>query len=121
MTFLVLQELMTRKAPFYNLQDATVIMRVSDGKMPSRPDAVTTHHRLNDAWWSICCLCWKTDPAKRPPMHDIIAIAEDESSHISSETFVSQAAFAPSTIAKKEVCACFLIRRVQWVDEDVLC
>ena len=32
-------------------------------KQPDRPNDDTTHSRMSDEWWNICCSCWTQGPS----------------------------------------------------------
>lgn len=59
-------ELSTGKLPFEDIKiDRGVTVRVLRG-MPDRP------RRMSNEWWDLCTLCWKSDPALRPTMMDLV-------------------------------------------------
>jgi len=68
------QELFTQEPPYHNIRDTRgVIQRILQGQ-PDRPTDETTHGRMTDQWWEICCLCWKRDESSRPLISDIVAV-----------------------------------------------
>jgi len=66
-----LQELFTRKDPFYPASSTISIMSRILKSPPDRPSAENTCFRLTDEWWGICSECWHHDPSLRPTMSQV--------------------------------------------------
>ncbi|KAI6014350.1 kinase-like domain-containing protein [Pisolithus marmoratus] len=67
-------ELFTRQPPFHDIELCSkVISRITQGPAPSRPSNDSTHFRLTDSWWRICCSCWQHEPSSRPSILDIVS------------------------------------------------
>ncbi|KAI6116494.1 kinase-like domain-containing protein [Pisolithus sp. B1] len=65
-------ELVTQTVPFSECRNSSaVVSRLLTGKLPPRPDEVSTHFRLTDTWWEICTSCWRYVPSSRPTVEDI--------------------------------------------------
>jgi len=45
-----------------------------NGRRPARPD----HRELSDRMWKTIASCWKSDPAKRKTMDEVVTILEAE-------------------------------------------
>jgi len=63
-----LQELFTRKDPFYPISGTgPIVLRILKGP-PDRPSPENTYFRLTDEWWGMCSRCWSYKPSSRPTM-----------------------------------------------------
>ena len=64
------QELLTRKLPYYHLNnEAAVIFAIATYKLPkfdADPALYATYI------WEMCLDCWKKSPAKRPTMTNLV-------------------------------------------------
>jgi len=67
----------TGNYPFYELaRDFTVILRILEGKKPTRPHPSSSaflQFKLTEAIWLIMECCWETRPSERPTIHHIIS------------------------------------------------
>lgn len=69
----MIQELFSREQPYSNVLDPSdVCTAVMKGVIPARPNDDATLERLNDAWWSLCCACWESDPDSRPAAQHVV-------------------------------------------------
>ncbi|KAI6127181.1 kinase-like domain-containing protein [Pisolithus sp. B1] len=70
-------ELFTRREPFHDIRNpACIIAHIVDGRLPCRPSDDSTHSRMTDEWWNLCCSCWKVEIPERPSMSTIVEIIE---------------------------------------------
>ena len=78
-----MQELFTRKSPFYYLTvSSAVISKIVRGHVPERPSIEDTCSRMSNMWWDMCTHCWKHDPSSRPTMAYIVKQIEKMVRHL---------------------------------------
>jgi len=63
-----MQELLTRKNPFYYLRVSELIFKIMKGHILERPSIEDTCSRMSNMWWDMCTHCWNYDPPSRPMM-----------------------------------------------------
>ncbi|KAF8517253.1 kinase-like domain-containing protein, partial [Hysterangium stoloniferum] len=64
-------EILTGKLPYYQIKnDPVVIMKITRGKIPPRPE-LSAAPFLSDHIWDLCEQCWRLDPHERPLMRQI--------------------------------------------------
>jgi hypothetical protein len=61
--------MLTRHAPFHELNEMGAAMKIVNGDRPSRP----TTSLSSDALWSLITSCWAHDPKARPSMRIIVS------------------------------------------------
>ncbi|KAJ3558631.1 hypothetical protein NP233_g11470 [Leucocoprinus birnbaumii] len=86
----VLYEVLTGKLPFYEYpRDATVMMQVIKGKIPSKP-ASNAGLELTLEIWQVMEYCWTRDPSRRPPIDGVVqALREAHPSALTQEPIAS--------------------------------
>ncbi|KAG6830416.1 hypothetical protein H0H87_008199 [Tephrocybe sp. NHM501043] len=69
-------EIFTGLLPFYNItSDPTVVLRILEGRTPSRPKAGSSpwkYYGLNEAIWELMEKCWTYHPVGRPTMSTVV-------------------------------------------------
>lgn len=80
-----MQELFTRKRPFYYLIGLNaLISKVMRGHVPERPSIEDTCSRMSNMWWNMCTRCWEFDPSLRPTIAHIVEQIEKMVSGLAS-------------------------------------
>jgi hypothetical protein len=65
---------MSGKHPYYDLKkDAVVLIQISYGQIPSRPQDTKVSSFLTDDLWIICQQCWTLQHTERLSMREIIS------------------------------------------------
>ncbi|KAF9646889.1 kinase-like protein [Thelephora ganbajun] len=65
---MVVIEIFTGRHPFHPHRDEQVIVLLSKGSRPGRPD----HQQFTPQMWSLTRKCWKKDPKKRPDIPKVL-------------------------------------------------
>jgi hypothetical protein len=69
-----MQEILTRKRPFYDISnDSRVMFAIMNGLLPTAPDRLEDGPICDQILWNMCQRCWLQDPSLRPLMGDIVA------------------------------------------------
>jgi serine/threonine protein kinase len=99
-------ELITGQTPFFSLDasriaDAIVVKK----ERPNRPqDSISLNYGLGDRLWALFTRCWSEDPAARPDIRAIVAVADKLAANWD----------ARSTSPVASVCQVFLLSH--WTD-----
>ncbi|KAG6835339.1 hypothetical protein H0H93_002524, partial [Arthromyces matolae] len=66
-------QILTGLVPFSHMQnDFAVMMHVSSGGRPARPEHLNSIFGMTDEMWPLMEQCWDADPRKRPSSRDIV-------------------------------------------------
>ncbi|KAG6914366.1 hypothetical protein DXG01_000770 [Tephrocybe rancida] len=70
-------EIFTGRLPFYQIRLATtVVLKIVEGQIPSRPpaeDLAWLEYELTESIWELMERCWLLDPSARPDMSSIVS------------------------------------------------
>ncbi|KAJ7846469.1 kinase-like domain-containing protein [Mycena leptocephala] len=66
-----LLEMFTGKRPFAGVSSRTVMLKVSRGERPSRPDSASSSDLTNETW-AVIEKCWKQKPSERPSARQVL-------------------------------------------------
>ena len=69
---MVIYEVLSRRKPFYQYKDFTIVGRVIKGERPERPQGPEGVVGFTDAVWEMLELCWKSLPQERPSIEDVL-------------------------------------------------
>jgi hypothetical protein len=63
---------MSCRVPYFELKrDEAVAIAIIGGKVPRRPEEISTSTRHGDQRWSVLLACWNKDPQRRPACHSV--------------------------------------------------
>ncbi|KXN92263.1 Serine/threonine-protein kinase B-raf [Leucoagaricus sp. SymC.cos] len=68
----VFYEVLTGTLPFQGLSNLQIMRRLSQGKLPTRPDSTSTTDQLVKDMWKIVGQCWEMEAEERPTCHQIL-------------------------------------------------
>ena len=72
---MVIYEVLSGKVPFSHHVDYTVVVRVTNGERPGRPQREGRKWFTDDVW-SILERCWEANPGDRPRIKDVLLCLE---------------------------------------------
>jgi hypothetical protein len=86
----LLDQIFTRRLPFHELADVTVIVKVMDNVHPARPSQEECFGTiLPDDLWHLILSCWDADAMGRPSIGDVIRVLEaTPSTYLSPSLFI---------------------------------
>ena len=67
---MVIYEVLSGRAPFYQYPDHAVTLRVQRGDRPERPQGAKGQSFTDDVW-KVLESCWQPKPDDRPSTHDV--------------------------------------------------
>ena len=73
---MVIYEVLSLRIPFHKDSDLTVVLKVSRGNRPERPEEAGGVVRFTDDMWGLLKLCWAEQPENRPNIEDILQYLE---------------------------------------------
>jgi serine/threonine protein kinase len=73
---MVVYEVLSRQMPFHSCGDLAVVVKVSGGERPKRPQGVEGEW-FTDGLWRILEHCWAHNPDDRPRVEDVLQCLED--------------------------------------------
>lgn len=76
---MVVYEVLSRRAPFHRHGHYAVVLKVSEGERPERPQGAEGPW-FADSIWNILQRCWKPNPDDRPRIRDVSRCLEEASS-----------------------------------------
>ena len=76
---MVIYEVLSRKVPFHQYADFTVVVKVCKGERPRRPQGGEQVWFVDDIW-SILGYCWESNPSDRPRIEGVLQCLEKVSS-----------------------------------------
>jgi len=73
---MVIYEVLSLRIPFHEDSDLIVVLKVSRGNRPERPQEVEGVVRFTDDMWGVLKLCWAEQPGNRPNIEDVLQYLE---------------------------------------------
>jgi hypothetical protein len=64
-------KVLTGKKPFQDLTSISVIIPITDGMRPGKPNFAISRG-YTDELWELTTACWQQDPAERPTVGDLV-------------------------------------------------
>ncbi|EJD36023.1 hypothetical protein AURDEDRAFT_130310 [Auricularia subglabra TFB-10046 SS5] len=69
---MTIYEAFTGAPPWAGVEKAGIVVSVSSGRTPLRPEDIPGRESMGDGVWQVCLDCWEFEPEKRPQMGDAL-------------------------------------------------